>query len=165
MITNALDLTNPVAVRLEAERRQRLREQGASTFDAPAAVAIPDLDRKGLEKLVEQQSDVLMRELGFEVVKFSHPGKTKQTEGIADRLYVRRARVVERANGRHHQRGVMLWFECKSATGKQRPGQQLFGELITEADGNYVCGTHEALVAWLVAHELVVRVGNVLEPR
>src|SRR5579884_3775958 len=62
----------------------------------PATIATRAVDDAQLEKAIEHVGDLLMQELGFEVIRFSHPGKTKQTEGIADRRYYRRPKVVER---------------------------------------------------------------------
>lgn len=139
------------------------KELGVPTIAAPA------VDHDALEKAIEHACDVLMQELGFEVIKFSHPGKTKQTEGIADRRYYRRPRPISRAtlpDGRviEETRAVTLWFEAKSGSGRQRPGQKLFEELVTACGESYVVGTHEVLVDWLVAHKIARRAGDRLEP-
>ncbi len=137
-------------------------------FGAPT-IAAPDVDHDALEKAIEHACDVLMQELGFEVIKFSHPGKTKQTEGIADRRYYRRPRPISRAtlpDGRviEETRAVVLWFEAKSGSGRQRPGQKLFEELVTACGEAYVCGTDKVLVDWLVSQKIARRVGDRLEP-
>lgn len=103
-----------------------------------ASVVLPDVDKRALEKTIELEGDRLMQKLGFEVIKFSHPGKTKQTEGIADRRYY------------HRRHRLAVWWEAKSATGAQRPGQRLFQELVEACGEHYVLGTHDALVTWLV---------------
>jgi hypothetical protein len=124
----------------------------------PASAAIPAVDVNALERAIEHAGDVLMQELGFEVIRFSHPGKTMQTPGIADRRYYRRPRTVERGGLRFHRPAVILWWEAKSNQGEQRPGQVLFQELV-EACGEYYCvGELSALVEWLVAHRIARRV-------
>ena len=93
------------------------------------------------EKDIEHLGDVMMQKLGFEVIRFSHPGKTKQTPGIADRLYIRRPRSPHA--------GIAVWVEYKSATGRQRPGQAMFQELVTSVGQHYVLGGLDELSAWL----------------
>lgn len=143
--------------REKAEATAR-RELGMPT------IAAPDVDHDALEKVIEHACDVLMQELGFEVIKFSHPGKTKQTEGIADRRYYRRPRLVDRTDGRFLAPAIALWFEAKSGSGRHRPGQKLFEELVTACGEHYLVGTHEVLIDWLVAHAIARRVGDRLEP-
>lgn len=143
--------------------RERAVTMARQTF-GPPTVATPDVDDAALEKAIEAACDRLMQELGFEVIRFSHPGKTKQTEGIADRRYYRRPRILERRDGRYQAPAITLWFEAKSGSGRQRPGQKLFEELVTACGEAYVCGTHEALIDWLVAQRLAQRVGDRLEP-
>lgn len=159
-----IDTADPVALRLEAERRTRLLAQGKRTFTAPDPVMIPAIDERALEKQIEAECDRMMLKLGFEVIRFSHPGKTRQTEGISDRLFLRRSRIVERSDGRYLTKPRSVWVELKSATGKQRPGQKLFQELVEACGEAYVCGGLEALVAWLVEQRIAERVGDVLEP-
>lgn len=128
-----------------------------------SGAAIPAVDQRALEKAIEHAGDQLMQKLGFEVLRFSHPGKTKQTPGIADRRYCRRRRIVERADGRFVVPGVCVWWEAKSATGEQRPGQAVFQELVTESGDHYVLGTTDALVEWLLERGIARRVGAELE--
>lgn len=135
----------------------RARSFADEKFKRTAAAAdVPVVDQAALEKSIEHAGDVLMQKLGFEVIRFSHPGKTKQTEGIADRRYY------------HRGRQLAVWWEAKSATGVQRPGQKLFQELVTACGEPYVLGTHDDLMAWLVDHRIATRVvtprGDVLEP-
>jgi hypothetical protein len=99
------------------------------------------------EKRVEQLCDELARKLGAKVVKFSHPGKTKQTEGIADRLY-----CFVKHDPDHR---IAVWWEVKSEAGKQRPGQREFEEWVTACDQLYGCGGFGDFKAWLVAHGMV----------
>lgn len=123
---------------------------------APDAVALAPIDVAALEKQVEHEGDQLMQKLGFEVIRFSRPGKTKQTPGIPDRRYYRRPRVVSqetRPDGlvlRHTTKPIVVWVEYKSATGEQRPGQKLFQELCTECGEAYVLGGLAELQTWLV---------------
>jgi len=145
-----IDTNDPAAVRAEAERRAKLREKGARTFGAPDSVSAA-VDARALEKQIERAGDVLMQQLGFEVIKFSHPGKTQQTPGIPDRRYYRRPRIVERIDGRFWTPPLAVWVEYKSATGSQRPGQKLFEEMVVACDEHYVLGGIAELRAWLVA--------------
>lgn len=129
-----------------------------------AAVDTSHVDAGALEKAVEHAGDQLMRALGFEVIRFSHPGKTKQTPGIADRRYYRRPRIIARRDGRFLAPAVSLWWEAKSDSGRQRPDQRVFQELVEACGEAYVLGGVDALEAWLVARRIVVRIGGVLEP-
>lgn len=138
-----------------AMRIPREKAEAAARADlgiSSAAAQLPSVDEGALEKTIELEGDRLMQKLGFEVIKFSHPGKTKQTEGIADRRYY------------HRRRCLALWWEAKSATGAQRPGQRVFQELVEACGETYVLGTHEALINWLIEQRVAVPVGDSLEP-
>lgn len=147
-----IDLANPADVRREAERRQRLRAQGARTFsDEPDSHIhtkceddhsriIDPIEYQLDEKAIEHECDKLAQKAGARVVRFSHPGKTQQTPGIADRLYCFPAK------------GFALWFEVKTPDGEQRPGQVLFEELVTASGHLYACGGLGDLRAWLIAN-------------
>lgn len=108
----------------------------------PAPLAI-EVNIDALEKQIEHEGDNLMRALGFEVVRFSHPGRTKQTPGIADRRYYHRARRLS------------CWWEAKSATGRQRPDQRVFQEMVEACGESYVLGTHVELLAWLLEQHVI----------
>jgi hypothetical protein len=129
-----------------------------------ATVDVPVIDEAALEKAIEHAGDTLMAKLGFEIIRFSHPGKTKQTPGISDRRYYRRPRTIERRDGSYHRPAIACWWEAKSATGEQRPGQKVFQELVMACGEHYVLGTLDALVAWLIDQRIAVRVGDTLEP-
>jgi hypothetical protein len=148
-----IDLTNPADVRREAERRQRLRAQGVRTFHKPELsndeISPTDMSPSRIidpieyfldEKAIEHECDKLAQKAGARVVRFSHPGKTQQTPGIADRLYCFPAK------------GFALWFEAKTPDGEQRPGQVLFDELVTASGHQYACGGIGDLRAWLIAN-------------
>jgi hypothetical protein len=139
-------------VSLDAAERAADRRYGKS-------VEIPAADTRRLEKQIEHECDVMMMKLGFEIIRFSHPGKTKQTIGIADRRYYRRFRAFALA-----PMPIAVWVELKSATGRQRPGQELFQELVTACDEHYVIGGIEELAAWLVQQGIATRTGNELTP-
>lgn len=142
-----LDLTDPESLRAEALRRQRLRDAGATSFEKRTSVAgarvIDDAERGRLEKEIELECDRIVLALGGKVVKFSHPGKTKQTPGIADRLY-----------GFPWLR-LAVWWECKTPDGKQRPDQKLFQEDVTSCGHEYGLGGLGDFKAWLVARGVV----------
>jgi hypothetical protein len=156
-----LDLTDPAAMRAEAERRQRLREQGAATFHPSIAPTFgitdeatitltkhvwprpTDPDEAGrLEKEIEHAGDQLMRALGFEIVRFSHPGKTKQTPGIPDRRYYHRARHLA------------VWWEVKAEWGTQRPDQRVFQEMCEAVSETYLLGGLAVLRTWLAGRRV-----------
>jgi hypothetical protein len=160
----AIDVTNPDEVRREAERRQRLRAEGARTFDSAVGVAVPEVDEDALEKIVEHEGDKLMAALGFEIVRFSHPGRTKQTPGIPDRRYYRQPRIVQRSDGQFIMRPFALWWEAKSSTGEQRPDQKLFQEMVEACGETYLVGTHQVLLDWLARERIAVVVHGVVEP-
>jgi hypothetical protein len=123
------------------------------TSDVPSADQLEAEDAR-LEKEHELAGDRQLKALGFEVVKFSHPGKTKQTPGIPDRRYYHRARRIA------------FWWEAKSATGTQRPDQRGFQEMCDAVGDLYVLGTDQDLFAWLVERGIAVRdeCGNLVTP-
>lgn len=148
-----LDMSPDEAV-AEARRREQLQRSGLP-FNTPLeplrTPAERDADDERLEKLHELEGDRQMRALGFEVVKFSHPGKTKQTPGIPDRRYYHRARRL------------VLWWEAKSATGRQRPDQRYFQEMCEACGEIYVLGTDRDLFAWLVEQRIAAwTIGDLL---
>lgn len=123
----------------EAAARQSLGIASAESIERS------ELDEAAREAAVEHEGDRIMRALGFDVVRFSHPGRTKQTPGIADRRY------------RHARRRLALWWEAKAEWGRQSPAQRAF-QLAEEACGQvYVLGTHEDLLNWLMARHICRR--------
>lgn len=138
----------------EAARREANRAAGR-----PLAAPLPDqrtpaeLERAEgmLEKEIEHRADKQLAALGFEVIRFSHPGKTKQTPGIPDRRYY------------HRELRLVLWWEAKSDTGKQRPEQRYFQELAESCGDPYVLGTEQDLYTWLVHRGYARRCGFLLE--
>lgn len=145
---------SPDEVRAEADRRRELQRRGLP-FDTPAGRLLTPREQhiadERLEKKIEHAGDKQMAALGFEVVKFSHPGRTKQTPGIPDRRYYHRARQLS------------LWWEAKSATGRQRPDQRHFQEMCEACGEIYVLGTDRELFAWLVTHRVAAwTVGDLL---
>lgn len=144
----------PDEVRAEAERRRELRARGLP-FETPSVRLLTpreqhELDER-VERKIEHAGDKQMVALGFEVVKFSHPGRTKQTPGIPDRRYY------------HRVRRLALWWETKSATGRQRPEQRYFQEMCEAVGETYVLGTDRDLFDWLVANNIAAwTVGDLL---
>lgn len=129
--------------------RTAAEQLGVSLERTPAEVEAHDAR---LEKAIELAGDRQMRALGFSVIKFSHPGKTKQTPGIADRRYY------------HPGRGVAFWWEAKSPTGRQRPDQKDFQALCDAVGDPYVLGTDQDLFAWLIAQGIAFEEGGLLVP-
>jgi hypothetical protein len=156
-LVNSMTAMQIPRAKAEAAARAKLGLSGSG-------VDVPAIDERALEKQIEKDSDDMMLKLGFEAIKFSHPGKTMQTPGISDRRYYRRPRVIQRSDGQYVTKAWCVWVELKSSTGRQRPGQKLFQELVTACGEHYVVGGIEPLVAWLVEHRIAERVGNVLEP-
>lgn len=139
-------------VRLGFGREEAERQVRAQLGGPPPDPELSERELNALEKQIEHDGDVLMQKLGFEVIRFSHPGKTKQTPGIPDRRYYRRPREIERPNGRFLQPALVVWVEYKSGTGRQRPGQKLFQEMCEACGEHYVLGGLENLNAWLMKH-------------
>lgn len=91
-----------------------------------------------LEKDEEHACDILVRAIGFEVIRFSQPRETNQTRGIADRLYV------------HRGRGISLWWEVKRPKGGTwSADQQAFGSLVGAGGGRYGVGSRWDLIGRL----------------
>lgn len=147
------------AAGIDRTRAEAVVRANATTLgvSAPnAAIAQQTRDMRS-EKGIEAAGDRLMQEHGFEVIRFSHPGKTRQTEGIPDRRYYRRPRAPH-AGGpwtatNMRAEALVVWVEYKSANGHQRPGQKLFQELAEACGEPYVLGGIAELSAWLAQHE------------
>lgn len=132
----------------EQARRQENRRLGRPLDYVAAEVRTPEqqeADDERLEKEHEANADKQLAALGFEIVRFSRPGRTKQTPGIADRRYYHRARQLA------------FWWEAKSATGTQRPEQRNFQELVEASGDLYVLGTDQDLFTWLVERGVAAR--------
>jgi hypothetical protein len=125
----------------EKARWQARQECGLSLVPSEADQAKRD---ERLEKEHELNADRRLAAMGFEIVKFSHPGRTKQTPGIADRRYY------------HRGHRLSFWWEAKSATGTQRPDQRKFQELVEACGDLYVLGTDQDLFAWLAARGITL---------
>lgn len=131
--------------RAKAEARAR-RELGL-------AVPAPDVAEDALEAKHTAEGDRIMLALGFAVVRLEQRRATKIHLGVPDRRYY------------HERRRLFLWWEAKSATGKQRPEQRDFQRLCDATGDPYVLGPVERLVEWLVAQRVVTQeAGGVLEP-
>lgn len=86
----------------------------------------------------------LYKTLGCDVVSFSQPRATMQTEGIPDlKVYCRR-------------KCLTWWHECKAPGGKQSPAQIEF-EALARA-----CGEHYILGGWDRAVDAVRAFGLVM---
>lgn len=117
----------------EAAARRELNIQPRSAMEALRDDALI----AQLEDDVVEAGDRVMQALGFAVVRFSQKRRSKVTEGIPDRRYY------------HRRRRLVLWWEAKSATGRQRPEQREF-QLLCDAVGDpYVLGGLVQLQAWL----------------
>jgi hypothetical protein len=165
-----VDLTKIEAAVAEARRRQALREQGAKTFSnepalteldratlpdgvlsgralltlAEQAVRVIDADEIGnLEKAIEHACDKLTLALNGRIVKFSHPGKTKQTPGVADRIYA------------FPRLALITWWEHKTPENKQDPAQVDFEQLVTSCGHEYHAGGLGDYKQWLVTRGVV----------
>ena len=149
---SVLDMS-PDEAAAEARRREQLRARGLPFDTALEQLRTPaeiEADDERLEKVIELSADKQLAALGFEIVKFSHPGRTKQTPGIPDRRYYHRARRLS------------LWWEAKSPTGRQRPEQRHFQEMCEGCCELYVLGTDRDLFTWLVAHRIAAWDGELL---
>jgi hypothetical protein len=95
-----------------------------------------------LEDDVVDAGDRMMQSLGFTVIRLSQKRASKVTAGIPDRRYY------------HTRRRLKVWWEAKSATGKQRPDQRQFQMLCDATNDPYVLGGIEPLRAWLVDNQV-----------
>ena len=105
------------------------------------------------EKQVEHAGDELMAsvfgdDLDFKIVRFSQARATKQTPGIPDRRYYM------------PKRRMAVWWEAKTAIGRQSTFQAAFQAICEACGEEYVVGTDEALVDWLVAKRFAERLPN-----
>jgi len=95
------------------------------------------------EKAEERAAHKLADALGFEVYRLSQSRASRQSPGWPDLLLVCPAK------------GLAVWYEAKSATGKQSPAQRAFQAKVTACGHEYVVGTHHALVDWCRARGLI----------
>lgn len=95
-----------------------------------------------LEDDVMAAGDRMMQALGFSVVRLAQKRASKITEGVPDRRYY------------HRKRRLVVWWEAKSTTGRQRPAQREFQIMCDDVGDPYVLGGVDALRAWLVENDV-----------
>lgn len=99
----------------ESRRRDARRAQGLPLTETPTELAeriAEDDDR--LEKEIQREAFKELRAHGFTVYWFSQKRRTGQTKGPGDLYAV------------HEERGLVVWYECKTPTGEQSPAQKDF---------------------------------------
>lgn len=107
-----IDVSDPAALRTEAERRLQLRARGVSSFGDPTPPA-PDpeqlarieRDERVLEKTEQGEIVKRLRVCGFIVYNLSQARASKQTPGLADLYCV------------HRELALALWWESKRQVG------------------------------------------------
>lgn len=147
------------AVRADLHARADLGLPGANPAPSPngqGALALGDahaLDQDALEAEELAEGDKWVRALRGVIYSFSQPRASKQTPGIADRLYCF-----------PHIR-IAFWWEAKSSTGRQRPDQKNFQRDVEACGQAYVLGTSEVLKQFLVLlHLATMNPDGSLEP-
>lgn len=126
----------------EARRRDENRRAGRPLDYVAADVRTPEqleADDARREKELVREADRRMRAAGFTVWNLSQPRASKLTAGIPDRLYT------------CPSRGLAVFWEAKSATGRQRPDQRVFQEHADATGLHYVVGPPHELYAWCQA--------------
>jgi len=110
-----IDTSDPIATRAEAERRMKLRQQGARTFDVPdpAPAEFTPRDASILEKTEQLEVRKRFVVCGFKVRNLSQPRATKQAPGLPDLWLVHRALPIA------------VWFETKRQVGGRYSDAQL----------------------------------------
>lgn len=96
----------------EAKRREMRRANGLPMEETPAEALerIAEEDAR-LEGEIQQECWNELRAAGFTMYWLSQKRRTKQSPGLGD-LY-----------GVHEAKGVVVWVEVKTPTGRQRPAQ------------------------------------------
>jgi hypothetical protein len=110
--TVMIDVSDPVALRAEAERRLRLRDRGVMSFGeatppAPDPVELARVERQASIDEKTEQLEVVkrFRVCGFFVYNLSQARASKQTPGLADLYCV------------HRELPLALWWESKRQVG------------------------------------------------
>jgi len=99
------------------------------------------------EKQVEATGDLLMAALGFTAIRFSQARATQQTPGIPDRRYY------------SPDRRAAVWWEAKTEIGLPSAFQKAFRAMCESCGEEYVIGTEEALLGWVVSKGYAERIG------
>lgn len=89
-----------------------------------------------------------MSALGFTAVRFSQARATQQSPGIPDRRYY------------DAERRAAVWWEAKTEIGRPSAYQVAFRAMCEACGEEYVIGTDDALLDWLVAKGYAERVGT-----
>jgi hypothetical protein len=167
-----IDVSDTAALRAEAERRQRLRAQGATTFETsdsvhsagfvhdrlnknghceqkPAIIRDASIDEK-TEQLEVRKRFVVC---GFRVYNLSQPRASKQSAGLPDLWLM------------HERLPIALWWESKRQVGGKFSSEQLdFARLAKQAGIGYGSGDRYDAERYLVSIGRAELVNGVLEP-
>lgn len=111
------------------------------------------------EARVEQLCDTLVKKTRGKVIRFSQSRATRQTTGIADRIYTwpdYRAGMDQgfRMDWRHP--GLAFWYEVKADDGEQTGPQKEFERLVTRAGWIYLLGGYGDLKEQLKNYGIVL---------
>jgi hypothetical protein len=153
-------------LRMKAERERRASSTRTPLPDVSWRQATPeewamspagaleraDADDARLEKAIVVAGTKQMRALGFTAWNLSQARASKIAAGVPDVLFT------------HPARGIAVYWEAKSATGRQRPDQRVFQEHCTATGMPYVLGPDTALYDWLIAQGIAFEEGGLLVP-
>lgn len=99
----------------EQRRRDNRRANGLPLHETEAEAAERIVEEDGrLEKEIQAEAFKELRAHGFTVYWFSQKRRTGQTKGPGDLYAV------------HEEKGLLVWYECKTPTGVQSPAQVYF---------------------------------------
>lgn len=147
-----VDLSDPAAVRAEAERRQRARAEGRPLTGA-ASVPVTREDDTAREKETQAAVVKLFRAFGCRVYNLSQARRTKQTPGLPDLWVV------------HVARGLAWWWETKRPDGGRLSSAQLdFRMECAMADVPHGVGSLADAEDFLIALGFCRRNGDTLDP-
>jgi hypothetical protein len=119
------------------------------TVHSVDAVHGGDVGRTMSEKAIQASAEKLMRLFGFEVYHLSQARASKQTPGLPDDIFI--------------GHGQIIFYECKTETGKRSKAQERFRDLVLSSGGTCICGGLPIVEATLVGLGLARRVPGGIE--
>ena len=92
-----------------------------------------------LEREEARWADRAAEMMGYEVKRLEQRRASKIAEGLPDRIYG------------HRGRGVLVWAELKSETGKPSAKQKDFHQFLRDCGQHVVCGTANVIGEYLMS--------------
>lgn len=138
-----IDVTDPIALRAEADRRQQLRTRGVSTFEVPPDPKAIERDKRIREKAEQEAVTKLFRRHGFTVRSTSQARPSKIAIGFPDLFVTHRSRPL-----------AFFWETKRQVGGVVSEAQQEFADDCARCGVRWYTGDRYHAAAFLRAENI-----------